>query len=155
MVRVGYASAAAAPLTYVNTMPIAANAETRTFILSSGWIYFRQRYLHGVMSASGTLRMNPAPLPAHARCRYNGPPTPTGEDDMEYTMLRGFLCAVAMGIACAAGAQQYPAKPIRIVIPFPPGNTMDIMARLIGPKITERLGQNVIVDNRAGAAGQL
>ena len=58
-------------------------------------------------------------------------------------------------IAFAASAQTYPSKPIRILIPFPPGNTMDIMARLIAPKLSERLGQNVIVDNRAGAAGQL
>ncbi len=68
---------------------------------------------------------------------------------------RSLVFAFIMGFALVAGAQQYPAKPIRIVIPFPPGNTMDIMARLIGPKISERLGQNVIVDNRAGGAGQL
>jgi|KBSMisStaDraftv2_1062788.scaffolds.fasta_scaffold43997_3 tripartite-type tricarboxylate transporter receptor subunit TctC len=69
--------------------------------------------------------------------------------------LRACMFAFVMGAACTAVAQQYPTKPIRIVIPFPPGNTMDIMARLIGPKLTERLGQNVIVDNRAGGAGQL
>lgn len=43
----------------------------------------------------------------------------------------------------------------RVIIPFPPGNTLDIMTRLIGPRLTERLGQNVIVDNRAGASGML
>lgn len=74
---------------------------------------------------------------------------------MKHPVLRAFMLTVAFGCACAAWAQQYPSRPIRIIIPFPPGNTMDIMARLIGPKITERLGQNVIVDNRAGASGQL
>ena len=55
----------------------------------------------------------------------------------------------------AAAAQTYPSKPIRIVIPFPPGNTVDVMSRLIAPKLTERLGQNVIVDNRVGGNGQI
>ena len=63
---------------------------------------------------------------------------------------------VAAGLVpCAAQSQSYPNHPIRIIIPFPPGNTVDIMARLVGPKLTERLHQNVIVDNRAGASGQL
>ncbi len=74
---------------------------------------------------------------------------------MNHRVLRALALVFACGLAGTAGAQQYPAKPIRIIIPFPPGNTMDIMARLIGPKISERLGQNVIVDNRAGGAGQL
>jgi tripartite-type tricarboxylate transporter receptor subunit TctC len=63
-----------------------------------------------------------------------------------------FLIAASIG---AAGAQPYPNKPIRIIVPFPPGNTMDIMSRLIGPKMSERLGQQVIVENRPGAAGML
>ena len=74
---------------------------------------------------------------------------------MKQSMLCAWALAVACGFAGAAAAQNYPAKPIRIIIPFPPGNTVDIMARLIGPRMTERLGQNVIVDNRAGASGQL
>ena len=60
--------------------------------------------------------------------------------------------------ACCFGvahAQTYPNQPIRIVIPFPPGNTTDIMSRLIAPKMAERLGQQVIVENRPGASGML
>jgi len=74
---------------------------------------------------------------------------------MRVSFSRALTFAASLAVAFAAAAQSYPSKPIRIVIPFPPGNTMDIMARLIGPKITERLGQNVIVENRAGASGQL
>src|SRR5712675_514805 len=65
------------------------------------------------------------------------------------------LAAFALGFAPAALAQSWPSKPIKIVIPFPPGNTMDIMTRLIGPKMTERVGQQIIVENRPGASGML
>ena len=65
------------------------------------------------------------------------------------------LSAFALGFASAALAQLYPAKPIKIVIPFPPGNTMDIMTRLIAPKMSERLGQPIVAENRPGASGML
>ena len=50
-----------------------------------------------------------------------------------------------------AGAQSYPSRPIRMIIPNPPGGSLDIVARLVGPKITEITGQSVIIDNRPGA----
>lgn len=65
------------------------------------------------------------------------------------------VLAIVMALAPTLYAQQYPSKPIRIIIPFPAGDSLDIMSRLIGPKLTERLGQTIVVDNRAGAAGQL
>ncbi len=81
---------------------------------------------------------------------------------MSHTMLRAVLqksalavVALALLINNSAYAQAYPAKPIKFVIPFPPGNTTDIMTRLIAPKLTERMGQPVIVENRAGASGML
>jgi len=65
------------------------------------------------------------------------------------------VLAIVMAMAPTLHAQQYPSKPIRIIIPFPPGDSLDTMSRLIGPTLLERLGQNIVVDNRAGAAGQL
>jgi tripartite-type tricarboxylate transporter receptor subunit TctC len=52
-------------------------------------------------------------------------------------------------------AQAWPTKPIKIIVPFPPGNTTDTQSRLIAPTISERLGQPVIVENRPGASGIL
>jgi tripartite-type tricarboxylate transporter receptor subunit TctC len=63
--------------------------------------------------------------------------------------------AVLATPAPEVSAQAWPSKPIRIIVPFPPGNTVDTQSRLIGPKLTERLGQPVIVENRVGASGML
>jgi len=52
-------------------------------------------------------------------------------------------------------AQSYPAKPIRLIVPFPPGGATDILGRILGAKLGEALGQQVIVDNRGGASGNL
>jgi tripartite-type tricarboxylate transporter receptor subunit TctC len=63
----------------------------------------------------------------------------------------------ALGILAAglASAQQYPAKPVRIIVPFAPGGGSDFIGRFIAQKLTERLGQQFIVDNRPGAGGNL
>ena len=67
----------------------------------------------------------------------------------------GLLVLMFCGISSWSFAQAYPSRPIKIVIPFPPGNTTDIMTRLIAPKLQERLGQAIIVENRAGASGTI
>lgn len=70
--------------------------------------------------------------------------------------ITGLLLAVASAILpAAASAQSYPAKPIKLIVPQPPGGNTDIVARLFGQKLAERVGQPVVVDNRGGAAGAL
>ena len=70
---------------------------------------------------------------------------------------RGFaavaLVLAAPSVAIAQG--NYPAKPIRLIVAFPPGGSTDIVARLVGQKLSERLGQQLVVDNRGGAGGTI
>ena len=74
-------------------------------------------------------------------------------------MLRMTLACLLGGITAlntpAAHAQAYPAKSIRVVVPASPGDSCDTLTRLIGPKIAERIGQQLTIDNRPGAGGQL
>jgi tripartite-type tricarboxylate transporter receptor subunit TctC len=61
--------------------------------------------------------------------------------------------AILLGLACVpAAGQNYPVKPIRLIVPYPPGGPTDLVGRSIGQKLTEAWGQQVIVENRAGAA---
>ena len=65
------------------------------------------------------------------------------------------LCILAALPALQAQAQDFPTKPIHIVVPLPPGGSNDVLARILGQKITESLGQPVIVENKPGAAGNI
>ena len=57
-------------------------------------------------------------------------------------------------MADVARAQQYPTRPVRVVVPFPPGGVVDIMTRLIAQKLSESLGHNFYVENRGGGGGR-
>lgn len=65
------------------------------------------------------------------------------------------LLTLAPGVASAAAADAYPSRPIRMIVPFPPGGGTDLIARLIQPAMTSALGQQVVIDNRGGAQGTL
>src|SRR3981081_54637 len=65
------------------------------------------------------------------------------------------LSLIACLAAGASPAQDYPARRVRMVVPFPPGGATDVLARIVGQKLTERSGQPVIIENRAGAGGHI
>jgi tripartite-type tricarboxylate transporter receptor subunit TctC len=70
-------------------------------------------------------------------------------------MSRLFSLLLSVLFAAAASAQTFPTKPIRILVPFPAGGTTDIVARLVGQRMSEQVGQPVLVENRAGAGGTI
>jgi tripartite-type tricarboxylate transporter receptor subunit TctC len=70
-------------------------------------------------------------------------------------VLKWLLAFICVSVASAASAQGYPSKPIRLILPFPPGSPSDMVGRTIGQKLSTQIGQNLLPDNRAGAGGTL
>jgi tripartite-type tricarboxylate transporter receptor subunit TctC len=71
---------------------------------------------------------------------------------------KGTLLLAILLLACAPGAaeaQSYPNRPIKMIVPFPPGGPVDVSARILGQHLPRTLGQAVVIENRAGAAGSL
>jgi tripartite-type tricarboxylate transporter receptor subunit TctC len=68
---------------------------------------------------------------------------------------RLLIAAFALAASTTASAQAWPAKPVNIVVPFAPGGTTDVVARMVGQKLSELWGQTVVIENRAGAGGNL
>src|SRR5688572_11209894 len=67
----------------------------------------------------------------------------------------GVAAATFAGLTLHATAADYPARPVRLVVPFAPGGGSDVVGRIIGQKLTESFGQTVVVDNRPGAASMI
>jgi tripartite-type tricarboxylate transporter receptor subunit TctC len=71
---------------------------------------------------------------------------------MLFQLCRGVVIAAGFAVSVAHG-QQYPSRPLRLIVPYPPGASVDFTARLMGQRLSEALGQPVVIDNRAGAGG--
>ncbi len=71
------------------------------------------------------------------------------------TIAKTWIAAVALALATSVSAQPYPSRPVTIVNGFPPGGVTDTVLRLLAAKLSDRLGQSVVIDNRAGAAGTI
>jgi tripartite-type tricarboxylate transporter receptor subunit TctC len=69
--------------------------------------------------------------------------------------MKNLLKFLLLLVAGTAFAQPYPSKPVRVMVAFPPGGPVDIIARLVGPKVSETLGQPVVVENKVGASGNV
>jgi len=68
--------------------------------------------------------------------------------------MRCLLAAILL-FPCLALAQAYPSKPVRVIVPFPPGGTTDLIARIVQPKFQEFIGNTVVIENRSGAGGSV
>ena len=78
-----------------------------------------------------------------------------GRSNHQVSHMKRIIAIVLSSTAIAATAADFPAKPARIIVPIGPGSSMDIVGRVLAQKLTEAWNQSVIVDNRAGAGGNI
>src|SRR3954471_9424183 len=74
---------------------------------------------------------------------------------MEDVMKKTVVLLFGLLAASAASAQEWPAKPVLFIVPYPPGGGTDVIARIVQPRLGEALGQPVVIENRGGAGGVL
>jgi len=74
---------------------------------------------------------------------------------MKRTLFKSLACVLVAGTAGVASAQEFPSKPIRMVIPFPPGGGTDFVSRIVGTRLGEVTGWNIVLENRPGAGGNI
>src|SRR5438552_13458719 len=70
-------------------------------------------------------------------------------------VMRRLSMILLLALSASALAQSYPTTPIRVVVPFAPGGPVDVVARLISPKMNELLGQTLVIENKVGAGGNI
>lgn len=74
---------------------------------------------------------------------------------MTLLKIKSLICGFLVFFSASAFSAEYPNKPIHLIVPFPPGGPADILARIIGPRLAQRLGQPIIIENRPGAGGNI
>src|SRR5262249_15436633 len=118
-----------------------------------------QDFVHIVISMVGTAHERP--WCAATQCQRLCPPYASGlrEKEVGRVLMRSiagfFILAIAIACGTSAHAQTYPARPINMIVPFPPGGNTDIMARALQNEMAKALGRTVVIINKGGAAGTL
>lgn len=98
---------------------------------------------------------HPTQLKPRAMRQTTTPTTSRSIDVHRRTVLIAGITAAGGLLPSVAAAQQWPVKPIRLIVPFPPGAAGDLIPRLVGQKLSERLNQAIVVENRVGAGGNI